>query len=349
MTAFDIYVTLLWDEVVLLRNPWNHFSPKGEKTLSLYREARRRIRPPEQEESTRTQERFLALLRRSAGVDYAPGRDPVYALSEGFSQVFDWVGMQSARLRMGKAADPAAGTSMRPLVEDDAQGALRRFASYAFQSGRMAGAVLRGQGEMMLHACLRRAAGRGLPQTEVRRRLDSLADERPVPQSAARVRFGEDEHSAIAVTLRATTAATRALAAVQKSAKTLEGQGVSTMREAFPFLFTQEDRALIAALSEKRRNMGQASREEVRAVDRALVRARAVLQKKEQRRGDFLTKLESMLANARAAERLFAQMEAESLQNWRKPLTETRIPPDSEGEDVENVGAKAGKAASRGE
>lgn len=317
--------------------------------MSLYREARRRIRPPEQEESPRAQERFLALLRRSAGVDYAPGRDPVYALSEGFSQVFDLVGKQSALLLAGKKPDLADGTSMRPLVEEGEQDSLRRFASYAFQSGRMAGAVLRGQGEMMLHACLRRAAGRGLPQTEARRRLDSLADERPVPQSTARVRFGGDEHSAIAVTLRATTAATRALAAVQKSAKTLEGQGVSTLREAFPFLFTQEDRALIAALSEKRRNMGQASPEEVRAVDRALVRARAVLQKKEQRRRDFLAKLESMLANARAAERLFAQMETDSLQDPHETFAEAPNSPDAEEKNAENAGGKAGKTENRGE
>ena len=127
--------------------------------MSLYREARRRIRPPEQEESPRAQERFLALLRSSAGVDYAPNRDPVYALSEGFSQVFDLVGKQSALLLAGKKPDLAAGTSMRPLVEVGEQDSLRRFASYAFQSGRMAGAVRRGQGEMMLHACLRRAAG----------------------------------------------------------------------------------------------------------------------------------------------------------------------------------------------
>ena len=318
--------------------------------MSIYRTKRQEAHKagPERPD-IRAEERLLALLRKNAGVDYAPNRDPVYALSDGFSCVFDLVGTQSAQILAGKAPKEPQKTDMRELVENDEQGSLRRFASYAFQSGRMAGAVLRGQGEMMLYACMERAAGRGLPRTESRRRIDSLADERPVPQSSVRVRFGGDAHAAVAVTLRATAAATRALSAVQKSALALEGQGVNTLRETFPFLFTEEDRALVEALSEKRRRMWNASSEEIRIVDRALVRARALLQKKEQRKRDFLTKLESMLANARAAESLFARMEAEFSQNSDEGFTDISQSPDPETEITENVGTKAGNTANRGE
>ena len=309
--------------------------------MSLYREKRRRDRPRQSGEQAETQRLYQAICR-SAATEHAPRTDPVYALSAGFAQVFDLVGRQRAAERMGRETSAPRGADMRPYVRGEEEGFLQRYAAYAFRGGEMAGAILRGRGEMMLFACLRRAGGRGFPQTEARRRLDELADERPAPQSGVRARFNADERSAVAVTMQATAAATRALSGLYRAALLLEGQGVHTLREAFPFLFMEEDRRLVAALSEKRRALPPGSAQG-RLVDRALQKARAVLQKKRQMRQEFLTRLERMLSSARAAEALFAAM----LREDEPGESAAALPPDEGEPKTSDAGTKAGEAGAK--
>lgn len=114
----------------------------------------------------------------------------------------------------------------------------------------------------------------------------------------------------MALVTKATSTASQVLMLVRRAAARLDGLDNRTLRELFPFLFEEEDLALIHDLQAKRRQLqrgGASAGAESRAVNAALDKAQAVLAKKRQARRQFLTKLDTMLANARAAERLFAR------------------------------------------
>ena len=68
-----------------------------------------------------TQEQFLTLIRANAGARSYARKDPVYALSESFSQVFDLVGRQGAQAAMGLPVEQTEmrGTDMLPYIADD--------------------------------------------------------------------------------------------------------------------------------------------------------------------------------------------------------------------------------------
>ena len=77
----------------------------------------------------------------------------------------------------------------------------------------------------------------------------------------------------------------------------------------------------------------------------SLDKAQAVLAKKRQARRQFLTKLDTMLANARAAERLFAEQWPQASQALETDVTQTPQTPEDAQENQKNVGQRAGNAA----
>lgn len=266
------------------------------------------------QEESQAQEHFFKIMRANAGAGSYACKDPVYALSESFSQTFDLVGKQAARMVMGAPVQQMdqQDTDMSSYIANDTSQYLQRFTQYAFQNGRLAGAILQGQGRMALHACISRSAGMaGMTDTVMRRRVEANASRRKIQQGVGWVDFGADAHAAVALVADTTRTATQLLEDIRKASNQIEGKQVTTLREIFPFLFDQEDRELIAQLEERRRQMqsrGDVQSAQYRAVDASLNKARAVLQKKAQMRRAFLDRLDLMLESARAAERMYSDV-----------------------------------------
>lgn len=263
-------------------------------------------------EESQAQEHFFKIMRANAGAGSYACKDPVYALSESFSQTFDLVGKQAARTAMGASVQQMdqQDTDMSSYIANDTSQYLQRFTQYAFQNGRLAGAILQGQGRMALHACISRSAGMaGMTDTVMRRKVEANASRRKIQQGVGWVDFGADAHAAVALVADTTRTAIQLLEDIRKASNQIEGKQVTTLREIFPFLFDQEDRELIAQLEERRRQMqfrGDVQSVQYRAVDGSLNKARAVLQKKAQMRRAFLDRLDLMLESARAAERMYS-------------------------------------------
>lgn len=263
-------------------------------------------------EESQAQEHFFKIMRANAGAGSYACKDPVYALSESFSQTFDLVGKQAARTAMGASVQQMdqQDTDMSSYIANDTSQYLQRFTQYAFQNGRLAGAILQGQGRMALHACISRSAGMaGMTDTVMRRKVEANASRRKIQQGVGWVDFGADAHAAVALVADTTRTAIQLLEDIRKASNQIEGKQVTTLREIFPFLFDQEDRELIAQLEERRRQMqfrGDVQSVQYRAVDASLNKARAVLQKKAQMRRAFLDRLDLMLESARAAERMYS-------------------------------------------
>lgn len=312
--------------------------------MSVYLPRRARGRTEAVCGAQRAQEQFYALLRANAGAGSYRRKDPVYALAESFAQTFDLMGRQRVRAAAGLEPGQLQGVNMLPYIADDNGRYLRRFSQYAFQNGRLAGAILQGRGELALHVCIRRAAGlAGLTGTEVRRKIDKTADHRRVAQTEDWVHFGGDPHAAVALVAGVTRSASQLLREIRKAGDQLEGAQVTTLREVFPFLYEDEDRELIEQLSRKQRQMqldGKAEGAQYRAVCAALDKARAMLSKKRQMRAEFLNRLDVMLYNARQAEELFgSEAFAESVERSLTAETEA-----GEAEpDAEKPGAEAAK------
>ena len=256
------------------------------------------------------QEQTMQLLRANAGAAHRKSIDPVYALSESFAQTFDFVGKQRVQELVGDEYADVRGVSMYSRIRDDKGRFLRRFSEYSFRNGRLAAAILQGRGQLVLHTCIQRSAGMaGYIESETRRTVDKTFDHRYVNQTGGdMVHYAEDAHSALALVIDASKTASQALHTVLSTAKLLEGKEVESLKEIFPFLFDDEERKLAEKLGAQKRSMedsGQRENAQYRAICTALDKTRGVISKKAQMKQQFLNKLETMLANAKAAEEIF--------------------------------------------
>lgn len=321
--------------------------------MSIYR-TRSRTKQELHAVQDQPQDIIMERLRCNAGIGATQRRDPVFALSESFAQTFDLVGRQSVQQTVEGRAAAMRGASMLPWIADDGGQFLRRFSEHAFQNGRLAAAILQGQGTVALHACVERAQGwAGRTRTEQGRRIDQTAGRDQVPYTDDWVHAGGDVHAAVALVISATHTATQVLLTVQRAAEQLGEKQNLTLRELFPFLFEEEDQELIQRLRQKQRQMqkiGDCQSTQYRAIVRALDKANAVLAKKRQMRREFLAKVETLLANARTAEQLFAQ---ENMMEISRNLHKNFINNDERNEESEDImgndGEKAGDSARKSE
>lgn len=256
------------------------------------------------------QEQALQLLRANAGAAHRRNLDPVYALSESYAQTFDFVGRQRVQETAGIRQADFTGTGMQDTVCNEESPYLRRFSEYAYRNGRLAAAILQGRGELVLNTCIRKSAGMSEgPVKDVQRRVDKSFDRRRIPQSGgAQVDFSGDVRSAINITLDASKTASQVLQSIYNAAALLDENEVASIKEIFPFLFDEEEHVLAQQLSRRKREMeegGNVEGVQYRAVCVSLDKTRSVLNKKAQMKNRFLSELEQMLANAKAAEEIF--------------------------------------------
>lgn len=290
-----------------------------------------------------------------------PGVDPVYALTNAFTKRFDALGMHYAGELSGKSShekssfmsengDSRVVIASRCKLHDSPEYAhsrqelnecqfVDRFSSYAFRGGKFANAVMAGQGKQMFTVCLSRALGRSFQGGERQKKLLSqTANERPVESMSSTVKFNRDAQSAVSIVTSAVRGSTRLLELFTKLANDsgqspetpLEMRNIDTLKTAFPFLRTEEDRAAISACRARLKELegGTKSPQTARILQSALVKQTAVLRRKEEQKRAFLTKLNEISSNVREAEKLFssAGFAEQALNDAEKLLADE--PPD---------------------
>ncbi len=267
--------------------------------------------------------------------------DPVYALTNEFTKRFDALGMfYSGKMGNATQADkisdgnenPGSGDSIADKHKthespeyvhsrhelNECQFA-ERFSSYAFRGGKLAAAVMAGQGKQMFTLCLSRALGRTYHGAERQKKvMGESAAERAVGGMSSSVRFNRDAQSAVSIVTDTTRGSSRLLELFTRLASDsgqqpehpLEMNDVDTLQIAFPFLRTEDDKASInrcrARLKELENCGDTASRQTSRLLRSALVKQTAVLRRKEEQKRCFLTKLNEISRNVREAEKLFS-------------------------------------------
>lgn len=279
-----------------------------------------------------------------AGAD-AKNTNPAAQLTAYFTNTFDAVGRENAK----KLAQNSAGQQAAPLGEQSVEGAqakkptleeLRKkhdseeyahssgelesgefadkFSTYAFSGGKLAAAVMAGQGKQMLTFCLAKSIGRPAPQGELQKRLLSQsAVSAAVPDKNAAVRFNRNACSAVGVVADTVKSSGRLLEIIRqvaqgdgdKSNNPLEMNGIDTLKKVLPFMDIKKDEQLLRMYKDRLKQFeGDNSQEGLRTARvllSAVERQAAVLQKKRQEQRNFLTVLGKITNNVNEAEKLF--------------------------------------------
>ena len=292
--------------------------------------------------------------------------DPVYMLTDGFAKRFDAVGTERARQMAGNSeqfqrtdrgnSDPGGGLGSRKgnnresagfadsRRESDECHFADKFSSYAFRGGKLANAIMAGQGRQVFTVCLSRALGRSFRGSERQKKLLDSANDFHVGNTSAKVVFNRDSQSAVSLVTDALRGSTRILelfrnlanGSGQRSDTPLEMRNIDTLKMAFPFLQTDDDKRILQScksrLKELENSKEPSSAEAARLLRAAVIKQTAVLRRKEEQQRNFLTKLNEINSNVREAEKLFssdgfaeqALREAEELMEGTPPDDDKR-------------------------
>lgn len=273
--------------------------------------------------------------------------DPVELLSRNYRSTFDLVGREkAAQLSQKEQSDAKPHDSAREGTEQltsDGGGLAEerkrhdfpeyshsgrqlaegnfcdRFSENAFRGGKLAGAVLAGQGRNMFITCVERALTVDKASNEKQRKLlGGSAFSRNVFGQPACVTANRDVRSAVGIAVDAVHGASRVLDIFRELTENsgamqdhyLELYGVNTLKSTYPFLCTDSDKALISRykgqLKALENDKSPQAALERQSVSSALKKAEAVLNKKEAEKRNFLTQLAEMQNNAREAEKIFS-------------------------------------------
>ena len=158
--------------------------------------------------------------------------------------------------------------------------------------------------------------------------------------------FNRDAQSAVSLVTDALRGSTRILelfrnlanGSGQRSDAPLEMRNIDTLKMAFPFLQTDDDKRLILScksrLKELENSKNPKSENAARLLRSAVIKHTAVLRRKEEQQRNFLTKLNEINSNVREAEKLFssdgfaeqALREAEELMEGTPPDDDIQSP-----------------------
>lgn len=272
---------------------------------------------PESPVSERQVQRQLSW---AAGAEQFQHRDPLYHITESFQQTFDRMGRRHAAeldggteraARSGETVpgerDPTDMTVDYQYRDPAQQDLLQKFSEIAFQRGTLAGGVVRGTGQMMLFSCLKKTIGQSQPTRMQQRRLFEGGSQRcSVPgHTPDKVVFNRGfTDSAVGLVVDTLRDARRMVEtmtdlALGKSSMGAGG-GADTLRRMYPFLDIRAERAL---LERYQAQLETASDPKTRQVlQSAIVRTRALLDKKAQMKAELIGKLRFL--TERAAETL---------------------------------------------
>ena len=300
-------------------------------------------------------------LAQASGSEYFQYRDPVYHVTESFQQTFDRIGQaHAAELSeaSGETVSRAEGGAESAARELRAPGGggqerlralpntaipLQRFSETAFQRGNLSASILGGTGKMMLLSCLKRTVGQSAPKRIQQKTLfDTGSQRRNIPnrdpdQMVFNRSFSKSAVALVVDTIRDARRVVQSMEDIARGTGEMKGSIESgAMRAMYPFLNSEQERLLIIQYEQQ---LSQTEDGRERAVlQNALVRTRALLEKKEQMKTEFINKLR--LISDRAAEALeefeapgFADEIAEALSEPEEEYPPAEEPPPDTGDD----------------
>ena len=300
----------------------------------------------------------------AAGTEQFQHRDPLYHVTENFQQTFDAMGRRHAAqlgekaqgegenqqqpVRTGDLPDPTSARSFYERSNPQDQDMLRRFSETAFQRGTLSGAVLQGTGKMMLFSCLKKTVGQSQPTRWQQNKLfEKGSPIRNVPgHSPDKVVFNRGfTDSAVGLVVDTLRDARRTVEDMQSLAegKSEMGQaGGDTLRTMYPFLDDSRERELLEQYRTQLK--GTQDVREKKALQSAIARMEALIDKKAQMKLEFTNKLRFLSDRANEALEAFSQpgFSAELDQALRE-ATGAEEPPPDQGEGEENGAAEPGK------
>ena len=319
------------------------------------------IRARRREKETAPQAKGLEqTLRRqmawAAGTEQFQHRDPLYHVTESFQQTFDAMGRRHAAQLAGQQQEQAAEghggqqqagqmpdpTSARGFYErssPDDQDMIRRFSETAFQRGTLSGAVLQGTGQMMLFSCLKKTVGQSQPDKWQQRKLfEKASPMRNVPgHSPDKVVFNRGfTDSAVGLVVDALRGARRTVEDMRDLAmgrSEMGEHGADTLRTMYPFLDDSRERHLLEQYREQLRGAGEAG--EKAALQTAIARMEALVEKKAQMRMEFTNRLSFIADRATEALEVFSEpgFAGELDRALRQAVGAEEPPDDGTGDD----------------
>lgn len=319
------------------------------------------IRARRREKETAPQAKGLEqTLRRqmawAAGTEQFQHRDPLYHVTESFQQTFDAMGRRHAAQLAGQQQEQAAEgqggqqqagqmpapTSARGFYErssPDDQDMIRRFSETAFQRGTLSGAVLQGTGQMMLFSCLKKTVGQSQPDKWQQRKLfEKASPMRNVPgHSPDKVVFNRGfTDSAVGLVVDALRGARRTVEDMRDLAmgrSEMGEHGADTLRTMYPFLDDSRERHLLEQYREQLRGAGEAG--EKAALQTAIARMEALVDKKAQMRMEFTNRLSFIADRATEALEVFGEpgFAGELDRALRQAVGAEEPPDDGTGDD----------------
>lgn len=226
-------------------------------------------------------------------------KDPVWSLTETFSTAFAQAGTEFSKNAVGKSNTPAVASMPNGAF-------LQSFGQIAFRRGDLAAAILRGQGEMMLVSCLKRAYSSASSDAQ-RTTLPGEGGRNVSLTGGGQVVFRAGElEGAVGLVTKSMHSARWQLAAFRRAA--LAEDVPDTLLKAYPFLSAVQEKEVQEQYKEQLRALESthADPEELAVLRYGIDRLTAIVQKKEQQRQAFLTRLEELLRNIYAAEETFS-------------------------------------------
>ncbi len=183
-----------------------------------------------------------------------------------------------------------------------------RFAELAFNRGKLAQAVLRGSGEMMLFTCLKRSLGESLPNEQKQRRLFESSSVHKRVNSGSSVVFNRGEvNSAVGLTVNVLMDARRNVELLTKLANgdgaLPDNGGAETLRKVYPFLSDRDEQAQLA---EYDRLLHGSDADEAGLIKSARLKTEAIIARKAQMKHQFCDTLRKMSQNASLAAAMFS-------------------------------------------
>ena len=301
----------------------------------------------------------------AAGTEQFQHRDPLYHVTENFQQTFDAMGRRHAAQLAGGQREQAAGeqggqqqvgqmpdsTSARDFYErsrPDDQDMIRRFSETAFQRGTLSGAVLQGTGQMMLFSCLKKTVGQSQPDKWQQRKLfEKASPMRNVPgHSPDRVVFNRGfTDSAVGLVVDTLRGARRTVEDMRDLAlgrSEMGEHGADTLRTMYPFLDDSRERKLLEQYREQLRGAGESG--EKAALQTAVARMEALVDKKAQMRLEFANKLSFLADRATEALEVFSEPGfAGALDRALRQAVGAEEPPDDGTGDDDGAAVEPGK------
>lgn len=300
----------------------------------------------------------------AAGTEQFQHRDPLYHVTESFQQTFDAMGRRHAAQlvggqqeqvtgeqggqQAGQMPDPTSAKGFYERSSPDDQDMIRRFSETAFQRGTLSGAVLQGTGQMMLFSCLKKTVGQSQPDKWQQRKLfEKASPMRNVPgHSPDKVVFNRGfTDSAVGLVVDVLRGARRTVEDMRDLAmgrSEMGEQGADTLRTMYPFLDDSRERQLLEQYREQLRGAGEAG--EKAALQTAIARMEALVDKKTQMRLEFTNRL-SFIAD-RATEALEAFSEpgfAGELDRALRQAVGAEEPPDDGTGDDDGTAVEPGQ------